>query len=75
MNNYHLYLIRPGAAAQFAAHLLAGILALILFFRLGADNDAPARPATGHTAQMMSEVTMPMPVNTAVLAAGQPRVR
>jgi hypothetical protein len=36
MNNYHLFLIRTNCVTQLAGHLLAGILALVLFFGMSA---------------------------------------
>ena len=65
MNNYHLFLIRSSCVTQLAAHLAAGILALILFSGM----TAPRSPRVPDAVRPVHVARGMMPAGTAVLAA------
>jgi hypothetical protein len=65
MNNYHLFLIRSDCVTQLAAHLLAGILALVLFVSLGSPKESPL-PAPAPQASVAEHA---LPAGTMIVAA------
>jgi hypothetical protein len=64
MNNYHLFLIRSDSITQIAAHLLAGIIALVFLANLGSHSD---RPLPELPAAQITAVSLP--AGTSLLAA------
>jgi hypothetical protein len=66
MNNYHLFLIRSDSITQIAAHLVAGIIALVLIAQVSTSADAPMPeiPAAQVTAVVL-------PAGTPMLAASE----
>ncbi len=68
MNNYHLFLIRSDSVTQIAAHLLAGIIALVFISSLV--SPAPERLADVPVASRTAAAVI-LPAGTTMLAAAK----
>ncbi|HWA25821.1 MAG TPA: hypothetical protein VG734_09180 [Lacunisphaera sp.] len=71
MNNHHLFLIRSDSVTQLAAHLVAGIIVLVLASSIC----APQRSIRPDTVQATPAIELKLPAGTTVLAASTPVLR
>jgi len=68
MNNYHLFLIRSDSVTQIAAHLVAGIIALVFISTLVTAEPGPLAAEVTPVAQA---AVMELPAGTPMLAASE----